>query len=80
MRNPALLVGGGGPSGGAFPSRLETSVCAPVDASTQEHCQGGDGTQAGDPVVLDVAEGYEYSQSLEFGSYAEQLGIRHGVK
>jgi hypothetical protein len=26
------------------------------DASAQEHCQGSDGAQAGDPVVLDVAE------------------------
>ena len=26
------------------------------DASAQEHCQGSEGTQAGDPVVLDVAE------------------------
>jgi hypothetical protein len=30
--------------------------------------------------VLDVADGWEYSQSLEFGSYAGQLGTGHGVK
>ncbi len=52
----ALLVGGGSPSGGAYPSWLETSVHSPGDASTQKHCQGSDGTPAGGAVVLDVAE------------------------
>jgi transposase len=52
----ALLAGGGGPSGSAYPSRLETSVHSPGDAPAQEHCQGSDGTQAGGSVVLDVAE------------------------
>jgi len=35
---------------------LETSVHAPGDAAAQEHRQSSDGTQAGDSVVLDVAE------------------------
>ncbi len=52
----ALLAGGGGPSGGAYPSRLATSVHSPGDASAQEHCQGSDGAQVGSSVVLDVAE------------------------
>ena len=38
-------------------------------------------TQAGGSVVLDVAEWLrEYSQSVELGSYAGQLGTGHGVK
>jgi hypothetical protein len=31
-------------------------VRTPGDASAQEHCQSSDGAQAGDSVVLDVAE------------------------
>lgn len=34
----------------------ERSVHSPGDAAAQKHRQGSDGTQAGDPVVLDVAE------------------------
>ncbi len=53
----ALLVGGGSPSGSAYPSRVATSVQhSPGDTSAQEHCQGSDGAQTCDPVVLDVAE------------------------
>jgi hypothetical protein len=37
-------------------SGVATSVHAAGDVSAQEHCQGGDGTPAGDAVVLDVAE------------------------
>jgi hypothetical protein len=34
----------------------ETPLHSPGDASAQEHCQGSDGAQAGDPLVLDVEE------------------------
>ena len=52
----ALLVGGGGPSSSAHPSRLATSVHAPGHASAQKHCQGSHGPPAGGSVVPDVAE------------------------
>src|SRR5260370_13631220 len=52
----AFLAGGGGPSGGAKQSGVATSVHSPGGASTQEHCQGSDGAQAGGSLVLDVAE------------------------
>ena len=35
---------------------MATSPHSPGDASTQEHCQGGDGTEARASLVLDVAE------------------------
>jgi len=35
---------------------LETPEHAPGDASAQKHCQSSHGTEAGDSVVLDVAE------------------------
>ena len=38
------------------------------------------GRRLASSLVLDVAEGWEYSQSLEFGSYAGKLGTGHGVK
>jgi transposase len=52
----ALLAGGGSPSGRTCPSRLETSLHSPGNASEQEHCEGSDGAQAGGSLVLDVAE------------------------
>ena len=52
----ALLAGGGSPGRGAEQCGLAASVYAPGDASAQEHCQGGDGTQVGSPLVLDVAK------------------------
>jgi hypothetical protein len=52
----AILAGGVGPGGGSDSPGLETSLHAPGDASTQEHCQGSDGTADGDSVVLDVAK------------------------
>ena len=35
---------------------MAASVCAPGDASTQEHCQGSNGQETRCSVVLDVAQ------------------------
>ncbi len=56
QHSAAVSVGGGSSSGRSFGSRLEASVHPPGDASAKEHCEGGDGTQAGGSVVLDVAK------------------------
>src|SRR5580704_3328959 len=45
-----------GPGGSTQQPRVEASLCAPGDASTQKHCQSCDGAQAGRSLVLDVAE------------------------
>src|SRR5215471_2520710 len=43
-------------SGSADQPALAASVYSSGDASTQEHCQGSDGSADGNSVVLDVAE------------------------
>ena len=52
----AFLVGGSSPSGGTQQRGVETAVHPPDNATAQEHCQGSDGTQVGDSLVLDVAK------------------------
>ena len=63
--SPAVLAGGSGASDGAERPRLAAKVSAPGDASRTENREGGDGTQAGGPSLLDVAEGMGLRASEE---------------
>jgi hypothetical protein len=63
--SPEVLAGGSGASDGAERPGLAAKVSAPSDASRTENRQGGDGTQAGGPSLLDVAEGMGLRTSEE---------------
>src|SRR5580700_6170943 len=61
----AVLAGGSGASHGAERPRLAAKVSALSAASRTENREGGDGTQAGGPSLLDVAEGMGLRASEE---------------
>jgi len=51
--------------------RLATSVSAPDDAPGKKNCQSAMARKTCRSVVLDVRNGWDYSQLVEFGSNAE---------
>ena len=61
----AVLAGGSGASDGAERPGLAAKVSAPSGTSRTENREGGDGTQAGGPSLLDVAEGVGLRASEE---------------
>src|ERR1700722_440988 len=63
--SPAVLAGGSGASHGTERPGLAAKVPALSDASRTWNRQGGNGTQAGGPSLLDVAEGMGLRASEE---------------
>ena len=76
----ALLAGGGGPSGGAYPSGLEMSLQHLAMRRHKSIAKVAMGRRMAIKLYWMWRNGCEYSQSMKCGSYAGQLGTVHGVK
>ena len=75
-----FLLVEGGPSSSAGPSGLATSVHSPGDALHKSIAKVAMGRRLAIRLYWMWRNGCEYSPSLEFGSYAGQLGTGHGVR